>query len=109
MSYESHYSEASFWKKVKGTAASAGKGVVEPAFKMYFALLDDDTPAWAKATIIGALGYFISPIDAIPDITPVVGYADDLGVVVGALATVAAHVKKEHKRRAKQAASEWFD
>ncbi|WP_211605080.1 YkvA family protein [Vreelandella arcis] len=48
---------------------------------------------WAKTTIYGALGYFISPVDAIPDLAPIVGYADDIGVLAGALAMVAAHIK----------------
>ena len=50
----------------------AGKEVIEKALILYYCLQDDDTPAWAKTTIIGALGYFISPIDAIPDLVPVV-------------------------------------
>ena len=51
---------------------------------------------------VAALGYFIFPADAIPDITPVVGYADDLGVLAAALAAIAAHVTPEAKRRASE-------
>ena len=40
---------------------------LESALKMYYAALDSDTSAGAKAAILGALGYFISPIDTIPD------------------------------------------
>jgi uncharacterized membrane protein YkvA (DUF1232 family) len=36
---------------------------------------------WAKTVIIGALGYLICPIDAIPDIIPGVGFTDDLAVM----------------------------
>jgi uncharacterized membrane protein YkvA (DUF1232 family) len=75
---------------------------------MYYALQDADTPAWAKAVIIGALGYFISPIDLIPDVTPVVGFVDDLGVLVGAAATVALHIKDEHTIRAQEKLKKWF-
>jgi Protein of unknown function (DUF1232). len=32
---------------------------------------------------------FISPVDTIPDLTPAVGYADDLGVLAMAIALVA--------------------
>lgn len=56
---------------------------MEPALKMYYAATDADTPTWAKTTIYGALGYFISPIDVIPGITPLVGYTDDVGVLCG--------------------------
>jgi len=102
------FSDNGFWDKVKGYAKIAGEGVLEPALKMYYAALDSDTPTWAKATIIGALGYFISPIDAIPDLVPVVGYSDDLSVLVAALATTAAHIKDEHVKKAKETLAQWF-
>lgn len=103
------YSDEGFWEKVKKYAKAAGEGVIEPALKLYYAAQDPETPLWAKTVMIGALGYFISPIDAIPDLTPVVGYADDLGVMVAALATVAAHVKDEHVTKARETLKNWFD
>ena len=106
--FEKEYSDESFWDKVKKYAKIAGKNVLEPALKLYYALQDKDTPAWAKTVIIGALGYFISPIDAIPDITPFVGYSDDLGVLIAAVATVGAYIKKEHAQRAKETLNQWF-
>jgi uncharacterized membrane protein YkvA (DUF1232 family) len=106
--FSAEYSDSNFWEKVKKYARAAGEGVLEPALKMYYAALDQDTPAWAKATIVGALGYFISPIDAVPDLVPVVGYADDLGVLVAALATTSAHIKAEHVKKAKETLSQWF-
>ena len=83
--YSTQYSDDGFWGKVKAYAKVAGKGVLEPALKMYYSATDPDTPRWAKTTIYGALGYFISPIDAIPDLLPVLGYTDDLGVLVAAM------------------------
>ncbi len=106
--FEKEYSDESFWGKVKKYAKVAGKNVLEPALKLYYALQDRDTPVWAKTVIVGALGYFISPIDAIPDITPVVGYSDDLGVLIAAVATVGAYIKKEHTQRAKDTLRQWF-
>ncbi len=106
--YESEYSDDNFWDKVKAYAKAAGESVLELALKLYYSLQDDDTPNWAKATIIGALGYFISPIDAIPDITPGVGYLDDLGVLSASFAAVAAHIKDEHVEKAKQTLKNWF-
>lgn len=77
--------------------------------QLYYALDNPETPAWAKTAIYGALAYFISPIDAIPDIIPVVGYSDDLGVLVAAVGTVSMYITKEVKKKAKKKASEWFD
>ena len=106
--FEKEFSDNGFWDKVKKFAKSAGEAVLEPALKLYYAAQDPETPAWAKTTIYGALGYFISPVDAIPDITPLVGYSDDLGVLVAATAAVAAHVKEEHKAKAKDTLKQWF-
>jgi uncharacterized membrane protein YkvA (DUF1232 family) len=98
--YGSAYSDESFWAKVKRFALAAGREVIEKALMLYYTLSEPGVPAWAKTTIVAALGYFISPIDAIPDVTPVIGFADDLGVLVAALAAVAAHVTPEAKRLA---------
>ena len=107
--FEREYSEEGFWGKAKQYARVAGERVLEPALKLYYAARDPDTPAWAKTTIYAALGYFISPVDAIPDVTPVVGYSDDLGVLVAAVAAVAAHIKKDHVEKAKNTIKQWFD
>lgn len=106
--FEKEYSEQGFWEKLKNYAQVAGRKVLEPALQMYFSARDADTPAWAKATIYSALGYFIVPLDAIPDFTPLTGYADDLGVLVAALATVAAHIKPEHKSQVQDKMIQWF-
>ncbi|MCB4762274.1 MAG: DUF1232 domain-containing protein [Sulfurovum sp.] len=100
--------ENSFWDKTKKYAKVAGEKVLEPALKMYYASKDSDTPIWAKTTIMGALGYFISPIDVIPDITPLIGYTDDLSVLMVAIAAVADHIKKEHSEKAKETLKQWF-
>lgn len=50
---------------------------------LYEMLVDPDYALeWkTKAAVIFALGYFISPADAIPDTLPVLGYVDDALVV----------------------------
>lgn len=107
--YTAHYTDAGFWGKAKGYARVAGKTVLEPALKMYYSATDPDTPRWAKATIYGALGYFISPLDAVPDLIPVVGYSDDLGILLAAVAAVAVYIKDEHTARARDTIRQWLD
>lgn len=106
--YSKAYSERSFWWKLGKYALVAGRQVVEKALILYYCLRDPDTPLWAKGVIIGALGYFISPIDAIPDFIPVIGYSDDLAVLVAAIAMVAMHIKKAHREAAEQKLEDWF-
>jgi len=107
--YSTAFSDSAFWEKVKKYAKQAGATVLEPALTLYYALIDKDTSGVAKATIVAALGYFISPIDVIPDITPLVGFSDDLGILVAALAAVSSQIKDEYKEMAKDKMREWFD
>ena len=107
--HDKSYSDRAFWTKVKKYATVAGKEVIEKALWLYFVLRKPDVPLWAKSTILGALGYFIFPVDAIPDIVPVVGYADDLGVIALALASVSVHIDKDVKAQARAKLKAWFD
>ncbi len=50
--------------------------------------------------ILAAVGYFILPVDAIPDVIPGVGHTDDLGALALAVVAVLFHIKPEHRHRA---------
>ena len=63
-----HYSEQGFWDTVGRAFKSAGATVIRPALELYYAMESPETPMWAKAIAIGALGYLILPIDAVPDL-----------------------------------------
>ncbi|AZI14014.1 YkvA family protein [Avibacterium paragallinarum] len=106
--YAKNFSDESFWDKVTGYAKKAGKKVIEPSLKMYYAAQDPETPTWAKGVIYGALGYFIFPVDVIPDVAPIVGYTDDFSVIAAALTTIATHIKDEHVKQAKEKMKTWF-
>jgi uncharacterized membrane protein YkvA (DUF1232 family) len=49
--------------------------------KIYDLLISGQLNTRDKAIIVGALLYFINPFDLIPDITPVLGFVDDMGVI----------------------------
>lgn len=106
--YEQAYSETGFREKLKHFAKAAGREVVEKALLLYYAMQEEKAPAWAKATIAAALGYFIVPLDAIPDLTPAAGYADDLGVLVLAIAAVAAYINDDVRHKAAEKIEKWF-
>ncbi|MEP6517034.1 YkvA family protein [Microcoleus vaginatus] len=65
-------------------------------------------PAWAKGVVVGDLTYFISPVDAIPDILVGIGFTDDLGVLLVAIATVSVYINADTKEQAKQKMKDWF-
>ncbi|MCL7765501.1 DUF1232 domain-containing protein [Polaribacter sp. Z014] len=106
--YGKEYSEEGLWDKMKSVFKKAGIKVIYSALMLYYTYQKEDTPFWAKTTIVGALGYFISPIDAIPDITPVVGYADDMGVLIAAIAAVGAYIDKQVKLSSREKLHDWF-
>ena len=103
-----NYQEKSLWKKIGKYALVAGKDVITRCLVLYYCMMDKDTPAWAKTTILSALAYFISPLDAIPDFVPAVGYGDDLGALGVAMASVAFHIKQEHRELAEEKLKNWF-
>jgi uncharacterized membrane protein YkvA (DUF1232 family) len=106
--FQDAYSEQGFWRKLRRYALLAGREVVEKALLLYYAMQEEKAPAWAKATIAGALGYFIVPLDAIADLTPAVGYADDLGVLVLAVAAVASYINEDVRRKTAEKMRDWF-
>ena len=106
--YSKHFSDDSFWDKLTSFAKQAGREVVEKSLILYYAANDPKTPTWAKGVAGAALGYFILPVDAIPDFVPFVGYADDLGAVMGAMAAIAACISKKHIKKAEDKTEEWF-
>jgi len=104
------YTAQSFWKKIKSSTVSASRMGVKKALTLYFCMMDSNsnTPQWAKATIVGALGYFILPNDLIMDTVPIVGYSDDWRILFAAYLMVEAHVKPEHEKKADENLRGWF-
>jgi uncharacterized membrane protein YkvA (DUF1232 family) len=102
------YSEKFFFEKIKIFAKKAGREVIEKGLQLYYALQSPATPTWARGVIMGALGYFIVFFDAVPDAVPVVGFSDDLTVLVAAIATVSVYITDEIKEKAHDRVSEWF-
>jgi len=87
--YHQSYSEENFWRKVKQVAGKLGRDVLYNALVLWFIMADENVPAKAKAIVIGALGFFISPIDVVPDMIPFLGYCDDAAVLIWAVVTIA--------------------
>lgn len=102
------YSEPRFRAKLARAALAAGREVVEKALWLYFAAQRPETPRWAKATVYGALAYFIMPLDAIPDLAPLAGYTDDLGVLALAVGTIARYIDGTVKEQTSRVLARWF-
>lgn len=96
------------WRKISRFAKRLGQRVVYMVLLMYYAYRNPQTPAWAKRIILGTLAYFISPIDFLPDLTPFLGFSDDLGLLGVSLATVAAYINADTRREARAQLGQWF-
>lgn len=103
-----HYHEPSLWNKLKRHAADAGLKVVYAGLLLYHVLDHPRLPARAKATIYGALGYFILPIDLMPDWIPAAGYTDDLGALMLALIQVSLYIDESVREQAKATLTRLF-
>jgi uncharacterized membrane protein YkvA (DUF1232 family) len=74
----------------------------EDVLAAWFCARDPSTPRRVRYTLLAALGYFVLPIDAIPDLLPLIGFSDDAAVIAAAIASVAAAIRPEHRDRAKE-------
>jgi uncharacterized membrane protein YkvA (DUF1232 family) len=103
-----HFSDDKFWGKLKKFAKKAGASVVYAVLLLYYTLQKPEVPVKAKAIIIGALGYFILPLDLIPDVVVGLGYTDDLGALGVALFQVAMYIDEDIRGQAKEKLKDWF-
>jgi uncharacterized membrane protein YkvA (DUF1232 family) len=90
-----------FWSKVR---ANLGRvPFATDAVAAWYAATDPATPTRAKAILLGALAYFVMPIDALPDVVALLGFTDDAAVIALAIRTVAVHLRPDHYDRARAA------
>jgi len=106
--FQKHYSESDFWSRLRSQAKKLGKGGLRHALTLYYTLQEPNVPAWAKTVIIGALGYFIFPLDAIPDFIPVVGFTDDIAVLAAAIGALELNIPQSAREKADAKMREWF-
>lgn len=106
--YSKYFSEKSLWEKLKKFSKIAGIKVVYAVLLLFYAMKDKNVSVKSKLIIIAALGYFILPSDAIFDLTPIIGFSDDLGVLLFALSQIASNITPEVKENARQKLKDWF-
>jgi uncharacterized membrane protein YkvA (DUF1232 family) len=96
-----------FWAKLKRLASQLP--FAEDLITAYYCAFDRSTPLQVKAALVGALAYFVLPTDVVPDILPVLGFADDAAVLAAALRMVTDHIRPEHRQAAREALARDFD
>ncbi|MBR6900746.1 MAG: DUF1232 domain-containing protein, partial [Synergistaceae bacterium] len=83
-------------------------GLIYKALQLFYAMQNPDCPVAIKGAIIAALGYFILPIDLVPDVIPGVGFADDLAAIGGALTIAHMYINDEVIQKAQNKMCELF-
>ncbi len=107
--YKQIFTTDKFVDKISHIAKRAGAKLIYAALILFYTLSSDRISIKDKALIIGALGYLISPLDAVPDAIPIAGLTDDLGVLIFVLQKVWSDVDEDIKQKAKSKLSTWFD
>jgi len=106
--FSKYYSEKSLWEKIKKFSKAAGTKVIYAVLLLYYAMKDSSVSLKTKLFIAASLGYFILPTDAIFDLTPIIGYSDDLGVLLFALKQISSAITPAVKENARRKIEEWF-
>ena len=104
--YESYFSKEELLVKLKSCAKNVGKKLLHYVLSLYYALWDGALSIKEKSLIIGALGYFILPIDIVPDFMLPIGYADDLSLLTVVFTKLHGAITPEIEYKAKLKAEE---
>lgn len=106
--YSRYYDAESFLDKVKVLAMKAGSTVIYAALLLYEMLRDDSISLKTKGIIVAALGYLILPLDIIPDVAPILGFTDDLAVLIYVVAQIRDQITPIIRERAIEKVSNLF-
>jgi uncharacterized membrane protein YkvA (DUF1232 family) len=89
-----------FWAKLKRVARKVP--FAEDLLAAYFCATDPATPRRVKLILLGAVAYFVIPMDALPDLLPLLGFADDAAMLAAAIAQVAGSINDSHRQKARE-------
>ena len=107
--YTNYFTDSKFWEKMKEVAKKVGLKVTSYALILYYVLQKDEVPLKDKIIITGALGYFILPVDLIPDFIPIAGYTDDVAGMLFAIKKCMNYVDDEIKEKVSAKLVSWFN
>jgi uncharacterized membrane protein YkvA (DUF1232 family) len=92
---------AGFWSTLRRAARAVPFS--EDVVAAYYCALDPATPKRVRLILMGALAYFVLPADFMPDLLPLIGFTDDVTVLMTALGMVTGHIEDRHREAARSA------
>ncbi len=93
--------KARFWPTVKKALRTIP--FMDEVVAAYYAMLDPLTPTRARLTLLGALVYFVTPLDVVPDVIIGLGFLDDATILAAALAAARSSITEVHREAARRA------
>ena len=106
--YAGNYDENQMWNKIKGFFFEAGINLVIKVLQLWYVLQKPEVPVHVKVAIMGAIAYFVMPVDLILDVLPG-GYQDDLLAVTLTLFAAEEYIDDEVRRRTREKVMEIVD
>lgn len=92
--------EPRLWKKLVRVASRIT--FADQLVAAWYCAVDPATPHHVRGVLLVALGYFVLPTDAIPDLIAGLGFTDDATVLAAVVTTVGRYLTDEHRARARR-------
>lgn len=105
--WEAAYSSQELFATISRFAKKAGVTTIYYALLLFQAIMSDKISSFEKTLAIAALGYFISPLDIIPDFLPG-GLFDDSVILFYGIDKLSEAIDSESEYKAREQLSEWF-
>lgn len=105
--FKAAYSKTKLMDKIGTVARKGGIPLIYQVLLLYYAMTDSVVPTHKKLIVVAALGYFIAPVDLMPDFIPT-GLIDDAAILAFALKQVAGSIDPFIENRAKAKLHDWF-
>ncbi len=93
------------WSRLYALAASLP--FAQDVLAAYFCAIDRQTPLAVKVTLLGTLAGFLLPQRLVPKILRSLVLGGDVALLWGAIQGFAAHIRPEHRRRARLVLIRW--
>ena len=106
--YQKHYSDKRLFEKIGKVCRKVGMKITYYVLLLFYVVKDKNTPLADKMVILGALGYFIFPMDFIPDFIPIAGFTDDIAALIACIKAIRSNITPAVKAHAAKKLNEWF-
>lgn len=103
-----YFNTHDIFQTIKEYAKNAGVELIYKVLVLYYTVKIGKLPASSVVLVSAALGYFLLPIDIIPDFMGVVGLSDDAIAIGLAMKEIKKHITPEIKTEAAQKLLSYF-